>query len=426
MMAISVISSASVAAAPALAGMTSTEGTSAGFADLLFSQLGLALTAAGTPVASAAGNEKASNEKTPTTESDAPSGDPALVFLMGTPILPPQTPAKSATAPTTADVAIGASGANAQPGQSTPSVSDVLTQTAGSKRTASPATPATPSPAAPENSTKQTNFAAALEQQGTSAGNTSPGLVGLAIPPGVRPTGKNTSSETPSATSPMIQPTLAEKPLSPPPATLPPVAANPAIGEKALDMPAPAANIAADATAATAATANQESGILPAIVGNTASKTESAAPAKNEVSAPLHSNAWSHDFSDKVVWLAKNDQQQAQININPPQLGPIQITLNLNGDQASAVFTSPHAEVRQAIENSLPQLKEMLSGAGINLGQADVGANLAQQQRETPGQSTNGNRLAIENAILPGDGNAGDTKISTPLQRGRGMVDLFA
>ncbi|RIX41225.1 MAG: flagellar hook-length control protein FliK [Rhodocyclales bacterium GT-UBC] len=161
---------------------------------------------------------------------------------------------------------------------------------------------------------------------------------------------------------------------------------------------------------------------------NSASNTSHHLRAENnpEIKTPLHSANWASDFSEKVLWLAKNDQQTAQININPPQLGPVQITLQLNGDQASAVFASPHAEVRQAIESSLPQLKEMLASAGINLGQSDVGANLAQQNRNTPFQSPNGNRSADENAILPGNVNLPEGTLSQPIQRGRGMVDLFA
>ena len=200
---------------------------------------------------------------------------------------------------------------------------------------------------------------------------------------------------------------------------------NPALTLEAANAPGAPANIAADAQAqlptgqdlASALNANALAGQQTA-----ASQTHGA----TDIATPLHSSNWTQDFSQKIVWLAKNDQQTAQININPPQLGPLQITLQINGDQASAVFASPHAEVRQAIENSLPQLKEMLAGAGINLGQADVGANMAQQNREAPTQSANGHRSTGENAILPGIGNVADSTTSTPVQRGRGMVDLFA
>ena len=156
-------------------------------------------------------------------------------------------------------------------------------------------------------------------------------------------------------------------------------------------------------------------------------QAQQTAPTGNPtVTTPLQDNAWAHDFSERIAWVAKNDQQVAQINISPAQLGPVQITLNMNGDQASIAFASPHAEVRKAIEDAMPNLREMLASSGINLGQSNVGAQLQQQQRELPGQFANGTRAAGENAILPADSRSGSISSSLPIQRGRGLVDLFA
>lgn len=135
---------------------------------------------------------------------------------------------------------------------------------------------------------------------------------------------------------------------------------------------------------------------------------------------------WPQQFGEKVVWMTKTDVQSAQISLNPPELGPIQITLNLSGDQAKISFASPHLEVRQSIESALPQLKEMLSSSGISLGQANVGSNLQQQQRENVFQSTNARHSADENAILSSSEMTIATGNSTSTQQGRGLVDLFA
>lgn len=144
------------------------------------------------------------------------------------------------------------------------------------------------------------------------------------------------------------------------------------------------------------------------------------------ITGTINSPHWTQDFGTHVVWLAKNDQQVAQININPPQLGPIQITLSINGDQTSAAFASPHPEVRQAIQDSLPQLRDMFSNAGISLGQANVGTQLPSQNRETPFQFANEARSNGENAILSPDSHASANPAGMPIQRGRGLVDLFA
>lgn len=141
---------------------------------------------------------------------------------------------------------------------------------------------------------------------------------------------------------------------------------------------------------------------------------------------PTHSEAWPQQFSEKIVWMAKNDQQTAQINITPPQLGPVQITLNLNGDSANVLFASPHAEVRQAIESSLPQLREMLASAGISLGESNVGANLAQQNQNNQFMMANKNQSPLENAILPANETVPTASSGQVPKAGRGLVDLFA
>lgn len=184
-----------------------------------------------------------------------------------------------------------------------------------------------------------------------------------------------------------------------------------------------AANIAVDARPA--------SGNGDNFAAALAAQTQRAQPrhengATATVNTPIHDSRWSQDFGEKIVWLAKNDQQVAQLNINPPQLGPMQITLNLNGDQASALFISAHAEVRQAIQDAMPQLREMLAGAGINLGQADVGAQSSQQDKGEKPQFSGSPRLEDDKAILRPENGEGTLTSLSSARSGRGMVDLFA
>lgn len=162
------------------------------------------------------------------------------------------------------------------------------------------------------------------------------------------------------------------------------------------------------------------------VTNGTAAPAQQPHAPPQAITSTINSPNWTQDFGSRVVWMAKNDQQVAQININPPQLGPIQITLSINGDQTTATFASPHSEVRQAIQDSLPQLREMFSNAGISLGQANVGSQLPSQNRETPFQFGNQARSTGENAILSPDSHASSNPAGIPIQQGRGLVDLFA
>lgn len=83
-----------------------------------------------------------------------------------------------------------------------------------------------------------------------------------------------------------------------------------------------------------------------------------------------------HDFSAhfavEVAVLARAGIERAEINVFPRDLGPVRIELSLNGEAARIAFSAAQPETRQAIEQSLPILKEMLAERGIALSNASV------------------------------------------------------
>jgi flagellar hook-length control protein FliK len=142
---------------------------------------------------------------------------------------------------------------------------------------------------------------------------------------------------------------------------------------------------------------------------------------------PLHSRDWSNDFAQTVTWAATRRYQSAELTLNPPALGNIEISLKFDSDRstATAVFVSSSAEVRETIETALPKLREMLAGAGIELGQANVSA---ESFRQTPGNGQGAREGASpsgsELAILESDPRAAHA--AAPLAgTGQGLVDMF-
>ncbi|MBK8523041.1 MAG: flagellar hook-length control protein FliK [Betaproteobacteria bacterium] len=161
-------------------------------------------------------------------------------------------------------------------------------------------------------------------------------------------------------------------------------------------------------------------------LGMNASPARTASSEQMHIETPLKNQAWPAEFGQKIVWMTTQDKQSAQITLNPPQLGPIEISLNVKNDQATAVFVSANAEVRAVIESAMPRLREMLEGAGVQLGQTNVSAESFRQSSDGSGQG--GNRAG--NGRGDGSGNAGQEsagKITgTAIKRGNGLVDTFA
>ncbi|HEY9099155.1 MAG TPA: flagellar hook-length control protein FliK [Thiobacillus sp.] len=159
----------------------------------------------------------------------------------------------------------------------------------------------------------------------------------------------------------------------------------------------------------------------PAIDAN--QPTPHTGVASNRLAPSVGTAAWGQALGDKIVWMVGGAQQTASLTLNPPNLGPLQIVLNISNEQATASFFSAQPEVRQALEAAFPRLREMMSEAGIQLGQATVSADTPQQQAfEQPTQRAT-TSYSSSTEPVPLDMQATHT---LPIRVGRGLVDTFA
>jgi flagellar hook-length control protein FliK len=155
-------------------------------------------------------------------------------------------------------------------------------------------------------------------------------------------------------------------------------------------------------------------------------QTNVTTAAQLNVATPVSHPKWGDDFNQKITWLATQNQQSAELHLNPPQLGPIDVVVKVSGDQATALFTSPHAAVREAVEQALPKLRDMLADSGITLGNATVSdqAPKDQQSAFAQKQAQSGSTSSpVSDNITPV---AQQGVRSIPVSRHNGMVDTFA
>nr|WP_057924586.1 flagellar hook-length control protein FliK [Burkholderia ambifaria] len=191
-----------------------------------------------------------------------------------------------------------------------------------------------------------------------------------------------------------------------------------AAGETA--SPAADASVAAATAAAAAAQANVA----------TAPAASSIAAANAHVLAPHVGTAdWTDALSQKVVFLSNAHQQSAELTLNPPDLGPLQVVLRVADNHAHALFVSQHAQVRDAVEAALPKLREAMEAGGLGLGSATVSdGGFASQQN--PQQNFAGGRSSPR-------ARAGTSAVDAPLDAAQsaaagatvsraGLVDTFA
>ena len=144
------------------------------------------------------------------------------------------------------------------------------------------------------------------------------------------------------------------------------------------------------------------------------------------VSPKVGSAAWGGAVGERVVWMANQSHQIAELHLNPPNLGPLEIRLTVNNDQATAMFVTQHSAVREAIETALPRLREMLADNGILLGNVTVGSESFSQQQTSDQWNGNGNGNARGMIAEEGVAQPVFVQVRPAANMRIGMVDIFA
>lgn len=140
------------------------------------------------------------------------------------------------------------------------------------------------------------------------------------------------------------------------------------------------------------------------------------------IDTPLDHPQWGQSLAARVSMMIAGHHQSAQISINPPDLGPIEVKVTVNHDQANVNFFAHHGEVRDAIADAFPRLRELLGHNGMSLGESNVfDHSLAQDQQNHTGNNN------YTNGIYP-EFSTGSEETSMQLltaQVSNGLVDQY-
>lgn len=100
------------------------------------------------------------------------------------------------------------------------------------------------------------------------------------------------------------------------------------------------------------------------------------------LSAPPGDPEWGGELAGRISMMVKSGSQEASLQINPPELGRLDIRITTEGDQARVQFAVHNAEAREVIEQNMPRLREMLEQGGLQLARGDV-ADHSQSDRQS-------------------------------------------
>jgi flagellar hook-length control protein FliK len=77
-------------------------------------------------------------------------------------------------------------------------------------------------------------------------------------------------------------------------------------------------------------------------------------------------------IAEKIRWMVNGRQSMAEIRLDPPEMGSMQIRLNVSGDSASVSFVVQSQQAKEALNEAMPRLRDMFSEQGLDLGESFV------------------------------------------------------
>jgi hypothetical protein len=201
-----------------------------------------------------------------------------------------------------------------------------------------------------------------------------------------------------------------------------------------LGVAPPASDAPGASAAAFGAVASTE--LVAAAPGPATATASASGQPSTAVDSPVGSPAFAAEAGYRIAVLVRDGIETAQLQLNPAELGPVTVHIVVEGLTAQVHLTADHAETRQALEASMPQLAGNLRESGLTL----TGGGVSEQApRQQAGAQDGGSDRGARNRP-GGDGGSGagsrdgsgsgDGQRPGPAPRrvsgARGVVDLVA
>jgi flagellar hook-length control protein FliK len=145
------------------------------------------------------------------------------------------------------------------------------------------------------------------------------------------------------------------------------------------------------------------------------------------VTQNIHKPEWGNAIGQRISWMIGSKLQGAQLRITPAHLGPVDIRISIESGVAQVSFVSNHQVVRDALEQAIPRLREMMEGQNLELGDVDISdrsladSNRAQDEfSHLHGKGESANEGGLEAAVNE------DAKVVVQVVETDSLLDAYA
>lgn len=142
------------------------------------------------------------------------------------------------------------------------------------------------------------------------------------------------------------------------------------------------------------------------------------------ISQPMDQSGWGQALGERVMMMANQGVQHARVQVNPPELGPLDVRIRSGDDKTSVVFQAQSAVTREALDAELPRLRAMLADNGVENAEVSVDHDDTHPESEF-GESREGLNRGGDGET-DGEDDASDGDSGSGGGVARGLVDRYA
>ncbi len=135
---------------------------------------------------------------------------------------------------------------------------------------------------------------------------------------------------------------------------------------------------------------------------------------------PFFNPRFNDVVSNQVLWMSKQGINQADIHLNPAELGPITVRLQQNGQETSVQFVVAHPATKEQLEQALPRLRDVFQHGGLQLINVDIQDGRKQPQHDQSHATASARGVTTNHSAVA-------ASLAAPLTtQPEGLVDFYA
>ncbi|MEI8668415.1 flagellar hook-length control protein FliK [Pseudoalteromonas sp. B131b] len=131
-------------------------------------------------------------------------------------------------------------------------------------------------------------------------------------------------------------------------------------------------------------------------------------------------------LQERVSSMLSINNKEAEIRLDPPEMGSMQIRIRSDAEQAQINFVVQNQQAKEALEQSLPRLREMLAQQGIELGDSSISYGDSKNETTEQNDDDSKNGLVNKNIINEENADSGEAQLQSSRQQTSSAIDYYA